>query len=697
MATSPIHPIGTDSSLIKAASDYLGARGLSIEEAYGYGIQLLPAANIYRLLGWEHNINARHRGGLWCQHIDPAGVPYEGSGQAILFSGGGFGTTIKVDKYNPRANVNPWFSPIPGGWVSLPDDTLVVVCESVVKACVVRKVLGTPTVGLNGVDGWSLGRGEPHRDLSIEMWSRFRALVLYDSLSLINPTSAANVRRARDTVEELLGGFGNARLIRTSLPDAPPEFEDGQWGVDDFVVARGPDALRELVAEAEVVPIEESSRVLFKMAFMNRQYGVLKKPVRVVSLEDPTQLWSFNDFSNYYKNENVRTIGARGRITLQAVTERWYAYENRRNILKLDFLPGQPRLLDDEMTLNLWQGFGVGGQGFGRAEELWYSTIVEALGEAEGNLLVNFLAALVQDPSRKIGYYTYIYGRPGTGKNFMMEPLKAIFGRHHIQMSVEGYLNKFNTSLAAARIIVFPEMVEALDHKMADAFEAELKLEADTAPHHRAVEPKGAEKVYVSRHANVFMFSNYHPPFKTRRGDRRGLFFEMSDDMRPVGLGGEKSVEYWEERWSWMMDKGPSEIFAWLRDAWIVEEELLPSIAPMTEYKTRLLGADSVVGDLEAVLEEFIVSPPPELEGVLHMRAMDLIGLAYGRGPEMMDGRLTRSAGKKLQLRAGVNSVRVRLRGTDKVRMAILPGGSMDINKIEESMSKWTSYWAMWA
>jgi hypothetical protein len=450
------------------------------------------------------------------------------------------------------------------------------------------------------------------------------------------------------------------------------------------------DALIDLFARAELVPDDEANPVARQVSLLNRMYGVLRHPTRIVSIDEPRKLWNFGDFKNLYMNRSVTRTRQRGRnmgVERVSIAEVWFNHHQRRAVDKLVWKPGEPRLVGEE--LNLWGGFGIEPSLHeGMAPKYWYALMQKALG-TDAEILVTLLASLVQYPARKIGWYAFVHGKPGTGKNYIFEPLKYIFGAHYITVSVEGYLNKFNSMFSAARVIVFPEMEEGLDRGEAGKFEAELKIEADTAPHHRVVESKGVDRVQVERLANVFMFSNYHPVFKVSRGDRRGLFLEMSDEMRPVRLGGTKEDEYWQKRWEWMSENGPSEVMRFLMN-WDINYDLLPAVPPVTGYKARLIGANTSM-DMSDVLTEFMDNPPPELANVGMIRASDLIQLTYGaQCKEALEPRILGRAGRFIQLNGKIKVVQRRVAPhRTPIRFGILPRGVDDAR----SIAIWNQYW----
>jgi putative DNA primase/helicase len=116
---------------------------------------------------------------------------------------------------------------------------------------------GFPCVGLVGVYGWQKKRankeGEPRGErelidaLASIPWQGRSVCIVYDSDAATNP----NVRRAEWHLAECLARHGaKVKVGRLPQGDAGPGGTHSKVGLDDFLVAHGPDALRRLLAEA---------------------------------------------------------------------------------------------------------------------------------------------------------------------------------------------------------------------------------------------------------------------------------------------------------------------------------------------------------------------------------------------------------------------------------------------------------------
>jgi P4 family phage/plasmid primase-like protien len=132
---------------------------------------------------------------------------------------------------------------------------------------------GFPCIGLVGVYGWhkkrlrdtegnATGERQLIEGLAEIPWQGRPVYVCFDSDAATNP----NVRRAEWHLAEALTGRGaTVKIVRLPAGDPGPDGAPSKVGVDDYLVAHGPAAFRELLAAAveanppvAVAPIEEA-------------------------------------------------------------------------------------------------------------------------------------------------------------------------------------------------------------------------------------------------------------------------------------------------------------------------------------------------------------------------------------------------------------------------------------------------------
>lgn len=159
----------------------------------------------------------------------------------------------KAVKYeSPVGRSNRVYLP-PGTRAALADPALDLLLTEGEKKAAKADQEGFPTAGLVGVWGWvekrpagpdgrKTGPLELIPDLAAVAWKGRRVYLVYDSDLAAKP----EVRLAEWKLAEVLAAAGaDVRAVR--LPPGP---EGSKVGLDDFLVARGPDALRALLAEA---------------------------------------------------------------------------------------------------------------------------------------------------------------------------------------------------------------------------------------------------------------------------------------------------------------------------------------------------------------------------------------------------------------------------------------------------------------
>lgn len=145
------------------------------------------------------------------------------------------------------------FEPISGGrnWGSLPDGTVVLHVESLIKAKVVHKWLpDNPCVGLNGVWGWAsskMGVELTHDNTGVD-FTRFKNVILFDSNT--HKTDVANARHS--LAFKLRNVLGCKEVYLAELPrPSKLEYDESDWGPDDFLrVKADPNLLVDIINAA---------------------------------------------------------------------------------------------------------------------------------------------------------------------------------------------------------------------------------------------------------------------------------------------------------------------------------------------------------------------------------------------------------------------------------------------------------------
>lgn len=165
----------------------------------------------------------------------------------------------KARKYeSPKGQANRVYF-VPGTSLALEDPQAPLLITEGEKKAAAATQEGFPCIGLVGVEGWSKPRGKDadgkavgerlmKDELAELAWDGRPVFVCYDSDAVHKP----EVRWAELHLAEALQKQGAVvKIVRLPDGDPGPDGKPVKMGLDDFLVARGPAALRELLPKAE--------------------------------------------------------------------------------------------------------------------------------------------------------------------------------------------------------------------------------------------------------------------------------------------------------------------------------------------------------------------------------------------------------------------------------------------------------------
>lgn len=597
--------------------EYFAIRGIAQEHLTRVRAVIGTGAEVADLLGLSDKAHVRR----WPEAVYLPGWRKDGTinpryGHGIFFSSAGFGPSkrtrlVPSKTYHPNDIV--W---MPGGWGSYdslrPGDT-VVICESYVKAMVVSLVLGVPAIALNGVSGWSKGSGQLVDGLDDPVWheNELRTVILFDSLNRANPKSRTNVQQAEDTIcGMLLSAHGaaarhsrNIRWVGVARLPEPDNQDLEDWGIDDFALAHGGDAAKQVILDAEERAI---SAVEATILAYNRRYVWLRNGNRVLDLVAAGSSYTKQNFLDNEAGAFVQAMQRNdaGNLVSKRLNQGkvWFESPRRNMAEKARWMPGEDKLLEprpghEHPDFNLWNGFAVQpstDDGWrARVKKYYLDVVQEIFPEGHAHLLTAF-ASILQQPEKKQTLTVAMLGEKGTGKNYVLYPIQHALGSdagHAPTISVENYASRFNSRKSAARLIIINELPKTVDSKLADVFESELKKDGDANEKYRPFEAKGKDETYIERNALAVVLSNFDPFWRIEYGERRLLALRSNPVMaqhdaisRPWGT---KDSEWWGELWDWMTTSGPADVLAWALDKDLSGYD--PEKAPPTTSELRRL------------------------------------------------------------------------------------------------------------
>ncbi|MBP3954434.1 DUF3854 domain-containing protein [Gemmata sp. G18] len=237
-------------ALLPQHLDDLRASGLSDAQVRAAGVYSEPDPGaVAALLGWKHPAPAL--GPCLCfPFLDPSGAPV---GHVMVKPDHPRQKNGKAIKYeSPLGKPLRAYFP-PSTRAALTDSLAPLLVTEGMKKAIKADQDGFPCVGLAGVYGWcrkrtvgpdgkKTGARELIPDLAAVAWRGRAVTIAFDSDRATNP----DVARAERHLAEALTAVG-AIVRGARLPGAP---HGAKVGLDDFLVAHGPDALRALIEGA---------------------------------------------------------------------------------------------------------------------------------------------------------------------------------------------------------------------------------------------------------------------------------------------------------------------------------------------------------------------------------------------------------------------------------------------------------------
>lgn len=415
-------------------------------------------------------------------------------------------TTLKAKptRYRQAAGsaVYAYFAPIAQNSRKVAQDASVslIITEGEAKAAKACQD-GFPTIGLGGVESWrgTLAGSPLLRELHQFEWQGREVAIAYDSDATNNP----NVMRAENALAGALVNQG-ARVKVIRLPAG----DDGRKvGLDDYLIAKSPDALRILITETQEWAL---SREIHELS---ARYGYIHEISQVIEYPTPERprplLFAPETFMRCCEVARKITIEiAAGdgckRKTVSAARY-WFESEARPTYPTLTYEPGQPSITVGN-KFNTWQPSNVSpAEG---DTQPWKELIAHLVPDAaEREWFECWIAAPLQQPGLRANSAAVMWGeREGTGKTLIGSTIGALHGAGNwAEITQTELQSSFNDWQAEKTFIMGSELCGEKDSRaVADRLKTIITGETVT------VNKKHQPAYTLPNHANFYLTSN-HP------------------------------------------------------------------------------------------------------------------------------------------------------------------------------------------
>lgn len=506
------------------------------------------------------------------------------------------------DKTIPRVYLPPL-----ADWSSLATDTTkrIVITEGEKKAACAC-LHGIPCLGLGGVWNWKSKKWgyEEIPDFDAIDWRGREIEVCFDG----DMTTNQDVARALLSLTASLLKRGGRVFVRYL------EKTGGKAALDDFLVARGPEAYEELrIAEAQ-----QSKQ----LTDLNSKLAYIRRTNSFISLEDGTQFKTESDVHRRYGT--YKMIGEGGKSVSTCTS--WCTWEHRLELENIVYEPGKPPLHD--RNFNTWRDDGVKSV---KGDCSAFLDVIQSIERWEW--LLQWLAYPVQYPGAKLHTAVVIWSvEQGTGKSLIGDVMCDIYGRSNSSKITSDNLEDASNEWIARKQFIMGEEV------MQSATRAEMGiLKSMITGDVVHVNVKYVPRYSVANRANIYLNSNQLDAMRLERNDRRMFVGTLTDT---------RDAKFWAEITKWRAAGGASFFRHYLENRVSLQGFNPNGAAPVTTEKQlmtyRSLGAfdqwcadllsdpDTIFGDAAKALagrDVFTVSQlmnflPEELRGKANAAAL---------------------------------------------------------------------------
>lgn len=492
----------------------LASSGLTAEHARELGMEVVESARSLDKT-WP-DVPA-----LKLNYHDVAGEPLRNMFRVRLLvqPRGSFGQVSDTRYLQPTNTTPAAYLPATLDWeaIAADPDVQILITEGELKAAC-ASVHDHACIGLGGVWSWrskKLGWGLIP-ELSDIVWAGRDVVIVYDSDARTNP----QVALATSQLMAALSRLGACPRV-AQLPDLP---ETKKVGLDDFVVACGPDAFAQVLKEAE------GDELTQKLWGYNARFAFILDP-GIVYDEQKRNVYEPGKFRSVtFANDvaNIKTISTKGDVKIKPVpvADSWIKWPARRQLDRITYLPGEPATAGDD--LNVWPGWGC--EASPGSVDLWQDLLGYLIDDEEARAWLEAwcLYPLANPGAKQLSAVLLWSYRQGVGKTLLGETLGAVYGDNWALINQSQLEGSFNEWLPRRQFIMVDDMSSYQSRSNADIFKS---LVTQTKV---LINEKFVPQYTLPAVVNYYCTSNQPNAIYLEPDDRRWFVYEIQREPRPA-------------------------------------------------------------------------------------------------------------------------------------------------------------------
>ena len=213
------------------------------------------------------------------------------------------------------------------------------------------------------------------------------------------------------------------------------------------------------------------------------------------------------------------------------------------------------------------------------------------------DLVMMFLAIMIQKPGLKVMWGILIQSLPGSGKGVLADIVQSILGESNCLTNVtfEGLIGKHSTLLRGKQFLVINELM--LTGRRVEGKELANKLKPYFTEAVHIINPKFKEEIVCPNFVNLFLYTNDPKPLHLDEKDRRLCVIKVYHNQEVFK---KKIREYYPFLKEFI--KNPAAIKYYLQNIELPDEDFFGDHSPVTIAKEELI--ENSKDDFEAILDE---------------------------------------------------------------------------------------------
>lgn len=402
-----------------------------------------------------------------------------------------------------------------------------------------------PTIGLGGVFNWKSGRDGVGflPELEAIPWERRKVFLAFDSDFRTNPMVLA-----------AMGALADMLYDRGALPFVAPLPELGEGkktGLDDFLIARGPERFRDALNEAQPLTLARALWTLNDEVTYVADPGVVL--VNATGQKVAPEKFSAHAYANRGYYEQVLDEKGETKLVKANAAKSWLSWPLRSEVGRMAYEPGEQKGIHQNCAgyvYNVWKGWGAEPKEgdakpfFDLLQHLFVGT-----GGKELEWFLNWCAYPLQHPGYKLFTAALFHGsQTGTGKSLVGMTLGKIYGPNFAYLRQTDLLDE-RREWAENKQFALGDEVTGTDGRRKHSDFIKTMITQDRI----RLNPKYVPSYDVEDRINYFFTSNHPDAFFLEEADRR--FFVHEVTVGPL------AAEFYDRYAAWLENGGAGHLF----------------------------------------------------------------------------------------------------------------------------------------